>query len=161
MGNFRDMAFGKNDFHSPSNAPARKTQSRLRHLVMTVDSQFKRGQPIDPPSIPTNTSTVVLEYPRMQGITTTTPTINGRTFSQLAIQFDRPADGRTWFSCEIYVKGYRANPDWVNIGHAVKSPAIVLLERTGETVIIALGSTDIHGLVNSPDKAMTAAVVLT
>ena len=51
-----------------------------------------------------------------------------------------PADQRIFGNAKIYVQGYRGNLNWVAIADATQSPAIVLLEQTGETVRFAIAS---------------------
>lgn len=160
MGSFREMAFGTSGLQSPPTAKVRSMDSRLNRLQTNALPQYRKGLPIVHPVRPTDNSTNVIQYPKVQGIVQSNPSINGRTFSQLAIKFDRPPDQRNWFTAEIYVKGYRGNPDWLNVGHAVQSPAVILLERTGETIQIALGSRNSEGEVNDVNKAGTLAAVL-
>ena len=102
-----------------------------------------------------------IAVPLVSGVTATeaASTIDARDMSKTTILFSVPRERDDFSHVNIWVKGYQGNLNYVQMGSANISPAVILLEPSAETLTIALQSETVDGFVSDIEKSPTVCVV--
>lgn len=102
-----------------------------------------------------------IAVPLVSGVAATEAqsTIAARNFSKITLTFALPTERSDFSHVNIWVKGYQGNANFVKMGEAKVSPAILLLEGSSETLTIAMQSEAIDRTVSDVEKSPTAVVV--
>lgn len=158
---FRQMAYGSSDIYGKTYALAKTSQFQIRRLQSTVTTQYRSGSPVPTAPRPTSNSAVSIPYVTNVSASVLSSTYGGAGFTQVAVKFAAPADQRNWKYARIYVKNFQKNPNYVLYSEVTQSPALILVQATGETIQIAVGSRSPFGEVNDYTKAPVTSVVLT
>lgn len=86
-------------------------------------------------------------------------TIDGRALSRITLLFKLPVERSDFSHVNVWVKGYQGNKNFVKMGEAKVSPAVLLLEGSAETLVIALQTETIDRAVSDVEKSPTVVVV--
>lgn len=99
--------------------------------------------------------------PLVQGLKATESgvSIGGRTFSQIRLDFSVPVNRADFQAARVWVKSYRTNPNFVEMGGGKVSPIYILLEPSSETLTIAVQSETVDGRTSEVERSPTVGVV--
>lgn len=99
--------------------------------------------------------------PLVSGVSATesAAVITGRTFSQIRVNFKVPHDRAGWKTARVWIKSFRANPSFVQMGEGKVSPIYLLLEPTSENLTIAVQSELVDGRTSDVEQSPTTAVL--
>lgn len=86
-------------------------------------------------------------------------TIAARAMSRITLLFSVPRERDDFSHVNLWVKNYQTNKNFVQMGSAKISPAILLLEPSAETLTISLQSETVDGLTSDVEKSPTVVVV--
>jgi len=158
---FRQMAYGSSDIYGKTYAMVRNSQVQVRRLQSTVTTQYRSGSPVPTAPRPTSNASTSIPYVTNVSATATSAAFGGAGFSKVVVSFSVPSDQRNWKYARVYVKNFQGNPNYVLQGEFTQAPATLMLQATGETIQISVGSRSPFGEVNDFTKAPGTAVTLT
>lgn len=130
----------------------------MRNLIETFPSR-RRAERLQPTTRNYALARPAIPLVSVVSASETGVTIGARTFSQITILFSLPKERDDFSHVNIWVKGYRANTNYVQMAQANISPAILLLEVTSETLTIALQTETLDRHVSDVEKSPTTSVV--